>query len=97
MSEERCIPHDMILSGCADCTGRDGGVTAERKRNRRLLDMPYIVPAAYTGHCAVCGEFYGVGAPIKAAPATTRTTDVGTSWAGPCCLNDDGSVRRATD
>lgn len=95
MSEERCIPHDMILSGCADCTGRDGGETAERKRRKRLLNLLGVVAAAYTGRCAVCGAFYGVGEPIKALPATTRTTEVGTSWVGSCCLTDDGSVRAA--
>lgn len=75
--------HGIVASFCADCTGRDGGQAELEKQQAELLGRRGWTRAAFGGKCALCGEPYTAGEPIR---ATTRADQqAGTVWAGSCC------------
>lgn len=81
---ERC-DHELLPGQCADCTGRDGGVAAEKARLRALLDQRGVVAAGYAGACKLCGDGFPVGMPVR---FSGRVRD----WVAGCCLDEHGEV-----
>lgn len=87
----RCAPpvadciHEMAPGTCSDCSGRDGGETAEKGRHLDLLLHHRCIAAAWSSTCASCGEPYTAGTPIKRSP---------TGWVAPCCIDEHGRPTR---
>ena len=77
--------HGMVPTYCADCTGRDGGQAELEAERAELLTRRGWTTAAYGGRCALCGERYEQGEPIR---AVSRPEITGTTWADSCCKED---------
>lgn len=84
-AEDRCDLTGMVRDGCAHCTGRDGGATADKRRRTTLLTRPGVIASAFPGRCAGCGTGFGPATPI-------RRDDDDTGWFADCCLDDTGAV-----
>lgn len=71
--------HGMVPEFCADCTGRDGGQSADAARQAALLERPGWTKAKFPGTCFFCGEPYQPGEPIM------REID---GWIASCCSEE---------
>lgn len=84
MTEAECR-HGMTPEFCADCTGRDGGLTTQANRDRRLVEHYGWATAQYPGACASCGEHFPAGAPI----ALDARPGGPSGWISSCCDQED--------
>lgn len=84
MTTTACV-HDMPPGTCSWCTGRDGGETAARERDRDLIRRHRAFTADYPGKCGGCGEPFPAGAAISGRAGR---------WRASCCIDDNGSPVR---
>jgi hypothetical protein len=77
----RCDLTDLPVDGCAHCRGNttspDDETTAEREE---LVNTAPWFHAVHPGVCAVCGEPFAPGTPIR--------LEIPQGWRADCCKED---------
>lgn len=81
-----CI-HEIDPAVCSYCSGRDGGESAARARDKALIGSGKALRAEYAGVCGGCGERFAAGVPLNRAGTTDQ-------WRASCCLDDNGRPTR---
>lgn len=81
-----CV-HELDRASCSYCSGRDGGESAARARDKDLIARHRAIRADYAGVCGGCGERFPAGAAIS-----KRGGDA--EWRAACCLDDNGRPTR---